>query len=40
VFESETLPLLRFYENSDRLRTLDVKRGVGDIEDLIRIMTS
>jgi adenylate kinase len=40
VFESETLPLLRFYENSDRLRTLDVKRGVGDIEELIRIMTS
>lgn len=40
VFEVETAPLVSYYAERNRLRTFDVKRGVDDIDDLIRVMES
>mmetsp|Transcript_13020 Transcript_13020/g.21287 ORF Transcript_13020/g.21287 Transcript_13020/m.21287 type:complete len:224 (-) Transcript_13020:137-808(-) len=40
VFDRETAPVLKYYRDSHRLKVFHVKRGVDDIDDLVKVMLS
>ena len=40
IYNQQTAPLIEYYKKQNILRTFDIKKGMGDLPDLVKLFQS